>query len=62
MNENVDARIDTMSKTELESLKENIQSLETDELTIDELNNVLAGTPLDYEAAKEQFERSVGKK
>ena len=56
MNENVDARIDTMSKTELESLKENIQSLETDELTIDELNNVLAGTPLDYEAAKEQFE------
>lgn len=62
MNENVDARIDTMSKTELESLKENIQSLETDELTIDELNKVLAGTPLDYEAAKEQFERSVGKK
>ncbi len=62
MNENVDARIDTMSKTELESLKENIQSLETDELTTDELNNVLAGTPLDYEAAKEQFERSVGKK
>ena len=55
----VTAGIDHMSKEELESLKETLSSLGTDELTIDELGNVMAGTPMDYETAKAEFEEHV---
>ena len=60
--EKVTAGIDHMSVEELKQLKSNINNLGTDELTIDELGNVLAGTPMNYDSAKEYFDEHVPQK
>ncbi len=52
----VTAGIDHMTKAELEQMKVAIQSMETGELSIEDLEGVIAGAPIDYEAAKEFHE------
>ncbi|MBR1385464.1 MAG: hypothetical protein IJ568_01395 [Bacilli bacterium] len=58
--EKITAGLDNMTKEELEALKKEVKN--NDELDMDELENVKAGMPLNYDDSKDFFEEKMGPK
>lgn len=52
--------LNKLDKGELQGLKSGVQKMHSGEMDLSQLNQIQAGTPLSYEEAKQDFERTQG--